>query len=139
MEEWRIIGLDVNNAYMNMAIDEAILTARIKDLVPNTLRFYLWKPSAVSIGRFQNVIKEINIENCQKQGIDITRRITGGGAVYHDCKGEITYSMIINQEDLNAKDVIADSVVKTSYHKLYKWLKGKYDVVIYPFDWRRPF
>jgi lipoate-protein ligase A len=107
MEEWRIIGLDVNNAYMNMAIDEAILTARIKDLVPNTLRFYLWKPSAVSIGRFQNVIKEINIENCQKQGIDITRRITGGGAVYHDCKGEITYSMIINQEDLNAKDVIA--------------------------------
>ncbi len=39
---------------------------------------------------------------------------------------------------LNAKDVIADSVVKTSYHKLYKWLKGKYDVVVFPFDWRRP-
>ena len=39
---------------------------------------------------------------------------------------------------LNAKDVIADSVVKTSYDKLYKWLKGKYDVVVYPFDWRQP-
>jgi len=39
---------------------------------------------------------------------------------------------------LNAKDVVADSVVKTSYYKLYKWLKGKYDVVVYPFDWRKP-
>jgi len=107
IEDWRIIGLDVNDAYMNMAIDEAIMTARIKELVPNTLRFYLWKPSAVSIGRFQNVFKEINIENCQSHGIDIVRRITGGGAVYHDCTGEITYSVIINQEDLEAKDVIA--------------------------------
>ncbi len=107
VEEWRIIGLDVNDAYMNMAIDEAILTARIKELVPNTLRFYLWKPSAVSIGRFQNVFKEIHIENCQRHGVDIVRRITGGGAVYHDFKGEITYSVIIKEEDLETKDVIA--------------------------------
>ena len=105
-EEWRIIDLDVNDAYMNMAIDEAILTARIKELVPNTLRFYLWKPSAVSIGRFQNVFNEIQIENCQRQGIDIVRRITGGGAVYHDFKGEITYSVIIKKEDLETNDVI---------------------------------
>jgi lipoate-protein ligase A len=107
VEEWRIIGLDINDAYMNMAIDEAILTARIKELVPNTLRFYRWKPSAVSIGRFQNVFKEIQIENCKKQGIDIVRRITGGGAVYHDFKGEITYSLIIKEKDLKSKDVIA--------------------------------
>jgi len=107
VEEWRIIGLDVNDAYMNMAIDEAILTARIKELVPNTLRFYLWKPSAVSIGRFQNVFKEIHIENCQRHDVDIVRRITGGGAVYHDFKGEITYSVIIKEEDLETKDVIA--------------------------------
>ena len=106
-EEWRIIGLDVNDAYMNMAIDEAILTARIRDLVPNTLRFYLWNPSAVSIGRFQDVQKEIQIENCQNQGVDIVRRITGGGAVYHDQTGEITYSVIIKEEDLESKDIIA--------------------------------
>ena len=90
-----------------MAIDEAILTARIKELVPNTLRFYLWKPSAVSIGRFQNVFNETHIENCQRQGIDIVRRITGGGAVYHDFQGEITYSLIIKEEDLETKGVIA--------------------------------
>ena len=34
--------------------------------------------------------------------------------------------------------IVADSVVKTSYYKLYKWLSGKYDVVVYPFDWRKP-
>ena len=35
-------------------------------------------------------------------------------------------------------EIRADSIVKTSYYKLYKWLSGKYDVVIFPFDWRKP-
>src|SRR5690606_18193293 len=38
----------------------------------------------------------------------------------------------------NVNKIVADSVVKTSYYKLYKWLSGKYDVVVYPFDWRKP-
>ena len=41
--------------------------------------------------------------------------------------------------DYNSGNVIeADSVVKTSYYKLYKWLSNKYDVIVYPFDWRQP-
>lgn len=39
---------------------------------------------------------------------------------------------------VEADGIDATSVVKTSYHKLYKWLSSKYDVVVYPFDWRRP-
>lgn len=38
----------------------------------------------------------------------------------------------------NVNKIVADSVVKTSYYKLYKWLSGKYDVVVFPFDWRKP-
>ena len=38
----------------------------------------------------------------------------------------------------NVSDIVADSVVKTSYYKLYKWLLGRYDVLVYPFDWRLP-
>ncbi|MGQ9529907.1 MAG: lipoate--protein ligase family protein [Candidatus Bathycorpusculaceae bacterium] len=100
-----MLKLETHNAYMNMAIDEAILTARIQNLAPNTIRFYRWKPSAVSIGKFQDIQNEVNIENCRKHGVDIVRRITGGGTVYHDSEGEITYSVIADKKDLKAKDI----------------------------------
>ena len=101
---------------MNMAIDETILRARIENLVPNTLRFYRWKPSAVSIGKFQKIENEVQIDNCRKQGVDVVRRITGGGTVYHDAENEITYSVIASKEDLAAKDIT------TVYAKIYAGL-----------------
>jgi lipoate-protein ligase A len=88
-----------------MAIDEAVLNARIGGLSVDTLRFYRWKPSAVSIGRFQKVESEVQLENCAERGVDVVRRVTGGGAVYHDTEDEITYSVIANKESLEAKDV----------------------------------
>jgi len=105
MPAWRLLKSGVNDAFTNMAIDEAVVTARIEGLVPNTLRFYQWEPSAVSVGRFQDVFKEVHVDNCKQQGVDIIRRITGGGAVYHDSRGEITYSVIAKEEDLGTKDV----------------------------------
>jgi lipoate-protein ligase A len=107
MTLWRLLKLDTYDAATNMAIDEAILRSRIRGKVPNTVRFYRWKPSAVSIGRFQNVHSEVNLKNCEKHGVDVVRRITGGGAVYHDSQDEITYSMIVGREDLGAEDVTA--------------------------------
>jgi lipoate-protein ligase A len=107
MSNWRLLKLETHNAFMNMAVDEAILRARIGNLAPNTLRLYRWKPSAVSIGKFQEPENEAQLENCRKNGVDVVRRITGGGTVYHDAEGEITYSVIANKEDLKAKDVTA--------------------------------
>jgi len=107
MTAWRLLEFGVNDAFTNMAIDEAIVTAGMKGLVPNTLRFYQWKPSAVSVGRFQDVSKEVHLENCRQQGVDLVRRITGGGTVYHDSRGEITYSVVVKEEDLGTKDVYA--------------------------------
>ncbi len=89
-----------------MAIDEAIITARIEGVVSNTLRFYRWNPSAVSIGRFQNIFNEIHVENCRNHGVDFVRRPTGGGTVYHDFEGEITYSVVVKEEDLGTQDVV---------------------------------
>ncbi|MGD8507226.1 MAG: biotin/lipoate A/B protein ligase family protein [Candidatus Bathyarchaeota archaeon] len=106
MTDWRLLRLETNDAFTNMAIDEAVVAARNEGLVPNTLRFYRWKPSAVSIGRFQDVFNETHVENCQKHGVDIVRRITGGGAVYHDSEDEITYSVVVREEDLGTKDVV---------------------------------
>ena len=98
---------------MNMAIDEAILQAKLRNCVPNTLRFYCWYPSAVSLGKFQNLEKEVNRKECRKHNVDIVRRISGGGAVYHAKKGEITYSVVVSKEDVKAKNV------KASYIKIY--------------------
>lgn len=105
MKIWRLLRLQACDAFTNMAIDEAVVKARIEGLVPNTLRFYRWKPSTVSVGRFQNVSEEVQVENCNQLGVDIVRRITGGGAVYHDQKGEITYSVIASEEDFETSDV----------------------------------
>lgn len=102
---WRILRIETYDAYMNMAIDEAILRSRVAELVPNTLRFYRWEPSAISIGRFQKLEKEVNVENCKKLGVDVVRRISGGGTVYHDSQGEITYSIVAKTEDVGAKNI----------------------------------
>jgi len=106
MKNWRLLRLEVNDAFTNMAIDEAVVTARIKGSIPNTVRFYRWKPSAVSLGRFQDVSNEVLMENCRQYGIDIVRRISGGGAIYHDYDGEITYSVVSREEDFGTADVV---------------------------------
>jgi len=98
IEEWRLLDTGFHDAFYNMALDEAIVVAQSKNLVPNTLRFFKWEPSAVSIGYFQGMEEEVDTITCDARGIDYVRRRTGGGAVYHDRDGELTYSLIINQK-----------------------------------------
>jgi lipoate-protein ligase A len=107
MGAWRLLKLETHNAFMNMALDEAVLRARISERVPNTLRFYRWNPSAVSVGKFQKPENEVYLENCRRLGVDVVRRITGGGTVYHDAEDEVTYSVIARTEDLGVSDVAA--------------------------------
>ena len=105
MDSLRLIPIETYDAYMNMARDEAVFRAKIQSLVPNTLRFYRWKPSAVSVGRFQKVEAEVFRENCRKHSVNVVRRITGGGAVYHDSEGEITYNVVADRTVLRTEDV----------------------------------
>ncbi len=93
--KFRLIMDSYHDAATNMAIDEAILRSR-KNKDFNTLRLYHWDPSAVSIGYFQSIFDEINIEYAEKNRISVIRRITGGGAVYHDHRGDLTYSIIVD-------------------------------------------
>lgn len=109
MEEIRFIDLETNSAFENMAIDEAIMMAVKRQEAPPTLRLYRWKPSAVSIGTFQSMNDEVDIEFCESNGIDRIRRITGGGAVYHDYEGEITYSIILPRGHPLVPDDIVES------------------------------
>ena len=95
----------MRDGYWNMALDEAVLTSVIEKKSPNTIRFYKWDPSTVSIGRNQSVSEEVNVQVAEKEGFHVVRRITGGGAVFHDKTREITYSIICPikfLENLNA-------------------------------------
>ncbi len=92
--KYRMIPFRYFNAAMNMAIDETIMEGIRSGVTPPTIRFYGWEPSAVSIGYFQGVEYEVNRQACRQAGVDVVRRITGGGAVYHDRDGEITYSIL---------------------------------------------
>lgn len=109
MKAWRSLPLEIRNGFWNMALDEAILNMAINRKSLNTLRFYKWDPSTASIGRNQSLNNEINVNFAEDKGFNIVRRITGGGAVFHDKIREITYSIICPikfLENLGAKKVI---------------------------------
>jgi lipoate-protein ligase A len=94
VEQWRLILTGHKSAYYNMALDEAIMKLSHNQEVP-TMRFYGWTPAAISIGYFQGMRDEVDIEKCNEYGVDVVRRITGGGAVFHD--QELTYSFVATE------------------------------------------
>jgi len=110
--EWRLIKDSYYTGFMNMAIDEAIMIAHREGLVPPTIRFYQWSPPAVSLGYFQNLEKEIDVDACKDIGVDIVRRPTGGKAVLHD--KELTYSFIIKENHSLVNDSILETYKKIS-------------------------
>lgn len=100
MVKWRLI-INEGDVYWNMAFDEAMLILRDRGEIPNTLRLYVFKPSAVTIGYFQRVVDAVDLDFLRENGIPFTRRITGGGSVYHDEAGEITYSVVASIDDIS--------------------------------------
>jgi lipoate-protein ligase A len=102
--KWRIIEYGVYNPAKNMAIDEAIFKSYI-NLGYDTIRFYGWRPSTVSIGRHQSVEREVDINNLRAYGYGFVRRTSGGGAVFHDEMGELTYSIVTSERNLISRDV----------------------------------
>ncbi len=105
MENWRLLISEPLDGAANMAVDEALLLARISDQGPPTLRFFSWEPPTVSLGYGQPVDRRINLEACRCLGIGLVRRPTGGSAVYHDTRlREVTYSVVASAGDFPGAD-----------------------------------
>lgn len=103
-DKMRFLDLKVNDAYTNMATDEALTKSKGEGNGPDTLRFYRWTPSAVTLGYFQSVEDEVDLDALEKYGIDLNRRISGGGAVLNSAEGEITYSIVMDEDDSRISD-----------------------------------
>jgi lipoate-protein ligase A len=111
-KEWRLLLTGSRDAASNMAIDEAILSGCGQEgegapAGAGTIRLYQWTPPAVSIGYFQGMRDEVDVAKCEAKDIEVVRRITGGGAVYHDA--EVTYSLIANEKNESIPNNIMES------------------------------
>src|SRR6185437_2638118 len=81
---------DVTDARLNLALEEHVLRNRVED--DDLLLFYVNAP-AIIIGRNQNTIEEIDSDVVAARGIRVVRRVSGGGAVYHDL-GNLNFSFM---------------------------------------------
>lgn len=115
---------------VNLAIETYLL--RNMPLDEPILLFYINEPSII-IGRNQNTIEEINKEYVEDQGIKVVRRLSGGGAVYHDT-GNLNFSFIMPDDGNSFRDFkkLTEPIVE-ALHKLGVQgaeLKGRNDLVI---------
>lgn len=91
--DWRLLPGVARPPLMNMAFDE-VLTERVgRGERPPTLRIWGWTGRCVVLGRFQSVRNEVNETAARDEGVEIVRRISGGGAMFIEPQGAITYSI----------------------------------------------
>ena len=87
------------DAYFNLAAEEYLI-----DRADPRPVFMLWRNAdAVIIGRNQNAYAEINSAYVEREGIKVVRRLTGGGAVFHD-EGNVNYTFIVPEKEAKALD-----------------------------------
>jgi lipoate-protein ligase A len=77
----RIIDTGVKSARWNVAATAALLELHRIGATPDTIRFHRY-PRSVLIGRHQKLEQEVDVERCRRDGVEIARRVTGGGAAY---------------------------------------------------------
>lgn len=95
-EIWNYIDSGFSSPFYNMALDEALLDWHSEGKIAPTIRFYGWNPPTLSIGYFQKVEKEIDMDAVRRHGLGFVRRPTGGRGVLHD--KELTYSFIVSED-----------------------------------------
>ena len=102
---WRVIDTGVRRAAENFALNRALLEARRQDASPSTLRFLQFRPSAL-LGYHQSAEQELDLDYCAAHGIDVQRRITGGGAIYMD-EGQFGWELYLHKSELGTADMAA--------------------------------
>ncbi len=88
----QLLHIKNTDIYFNLAVEEYLLKKKSDNF------FIIWQSdNALVFGKHQNVFEEINLAFTLQNNINIARRISGGGTVYHDL-GNVNFSLILNKE-----------------------------------------
>jgi lipoate---protein ligase len=107
METWRVLDTGARSGAENMALDEALLELKSQEKIPHTLRFLQFNNPTVLVGHHQSVEEEVRLDYCKKKGIEINRRLTGGGAIYWG-REELGWEIFISKNDRRIPSGIED-------------------------------
>lgn len=123
----KLLILESKNPYINLAIEEYLFLSSVEDI------FMLWQNEpTVVIGKNQNAFAEINTEYVKEKGIHIARRITGGGAVYHDL-GNVNYTFISKRQsnsDINFDFFTQPIIELLKKEGINAKLSGRNDILV---------
>ncbi|WP_075937820.1 lipoate--protein ligase family protein [Halosegnis longus] len=97
-DAWRLLREQTLPGGEAMAYDEAAARTAASG-GPRTVRLYQWEPSTLSLG-YRQAPESVDWAACERAGIDVIRRNTGGGGIYHDTYGDISYSIIAPADEV---------------------------------------
>ena len=95
---WRLIREDVREGPMHMALEEVATRTAVEDDL-RTVRVFTWAPSTLSMG-YGQAADSVDWAYCEDRGIDVTRRPTGGGGIYHDRHADVSYTIVAPADEL---------------------------------------
>jgi len=115
-----------NNPYFNLAFEEYLVkNAKTEDQI-----YYLWQnDNTVVIGRNQNPWKECAWEKLEEDGGKLVRRLSGGGAVFHDL-GNLNFTIIRKDEELQIERNIGLITKALDKFAIEAYFTGKNDMVV---------
>ncbi|MCU4972955.1 lipoate--protein ligase family protein [Halobacteria archaeon AArc-m2/3/4] len=90
--EWRLVRDNARDGATQMALEEIAARTALEDGI-RTVRTFSWEPSTLSLGYRQDP-ETVDWDYCERNGIGVTRRQTGGGGIYHDRDADISYTIV---------------------------------------------
>jgi len=114
--DWQLIHGEAYEPLLQMALDQVLAEEVGAGRRKPTLRIWEWDKPGVVIGSFQSVKNEVDMDNANKYGFQVTRRISGGGAMFMEAGSVITYSIYA------PSDLVHGMTFADSYAFLDEWV-----------------
>ncbi|MFF9281480.1 lipoate--protein ligase family protein [Streptomyces griseosporeus] len=116
--DWQLIHEGPQSPALHMALDEVLTAEVAAGRRPPTLRVWEWGAPAVIIGSFQSLRNEVDAAGAERHGIEVVRRISGGGAMFVEPGNTITYSLSVPEA------LVQGLSFQDSYAYLDDWVLG---------------
>lgn len=114
--DWQLIHEPPQDPALHVALDDVLLGEVAAGRRKPTLRIWEWADPCVVIGRFQSLRNEVDMQAADQLGVNVVRRISGGGAMFMEAGNCVTYSIYAPQ------DMVAGMSFQQSYALFDQWV-----------------